>query len=134
MTTSVTRTRKVFIVEDAASLRARLVELIEGVPATRIVGEAATPGDAIEGILRTQPDCVILDLHLRGGSGLEVLRQMRARHCESVIIVLTNRPEPAYRAACLASGAKWFFDKSKEFEKVPEVVAGIVPRSDPDGG
>jgi len=120
---------KVFIAEDAASVRARLVELIEGVQGTRVVGEAVTPQAAVDGILRTQPDCVILDLHLRGGSGLEVLRTVRASRCQTAVIVLTNHPEPAFRAACLEAGAGWFFDKSREFEQVRTVLAGMAPRS-----
>src|SRR5579864_4955087 len=98
MNTPVGSQRRVFVAEDAASVRTRLVELIEGVAATCVVGEAATPEAAIEGILQTRPDCVVLDLHLRGGTGLEVLKQMRARRVESVVIVLTNHPESAYRA------------------------------------
>ena len=125
--------RRVFIVEDAPSVRTRLVELIQDVAGTRVVGEAATPQAAIEGILRTRPDCVILDLHLRGGTGLEVLRQLRAKRSESAVIVLTNHADPTYRSACLASGARWFFDKSKDFDKVQAVVAGIVPFSYSDG-
>jgi len=134
MEAPVARTRRVFIAEDAALLRARLVTLIEAVGETRVVGEAATPAEAVEGILRTRPDCVILDLHLRGGSGLDVLRELRAHKAECVVIVLTNHPERAYRDACLAAGAKWFFDKSREFDRVPAVIAGIVPRVGPDAG
>jgi two-component system response regulator DevR len=121
--------RRVFIAEDAPAVRARLAKLAQEVDGTVLVGEAETAEAAIEGILRTQPDCAILDFHLRGGTGLQVLRQIRAAGCECLVIVLTNYPEAAYRAACMAAGAGWFFDKSSEFGKVQAALAGVTARS-----
>lgn len=126
MESTTARQRTIFIADDAPSIRERLVELVEEVEGTRVVGEAETPEETLEGVLATRPDCLVLDLHLRGGTGFKVLRQMQTLQCEPVVVVLTNHPEPAYRAACLASGAEWFFDKSREFEKVRAVVAGIA--------
>lgn len=80
---------------------------------------------AIEGILRTRPDAVILDIHLIGGSGIEVLRKIRPREPGIVFIVLTNDPEPQYRKVCMQAGANYFLDKSNEFEKVRSVVENL---------
>ena len=115
----------VFIVEDAPNICARLVELVERTGNARVVGQAGTAREAVQGILSTSPRFTLLDYHLRGGTGLEVLRAVRGAGSETVVIVLTNDPDPVYRQACLASGARWFLDKSSEFLKVRDIVAGL---------
>ena len=95
---------------------------VEGVS---IVGEAESPAAAIDGILRTQPDSVVLDMHLTGGTGIEVLRKVCPVAPHIVFIMLTNHPEPQYRKVCLQSGATHFLDKSTEFDKVMDVIAGL---------
>jgi DNA-binding NarL/FixJ family response regulator len=115
----------VFIVEDSESVRRRLARMLADIEGVRVVGEAETPGEALEGILRTRPDSVLLDLHLLGGSGLEVLRRAHPQTPGTVFIVLTNHPDAQYRRACMAAGADYFFDKSSEIAKVREVIAGL---------
>ncbi|HUL91686.1 MAG TPA: response regulator transcription factor [Burkholderiales bacterium] len=115
----------VFIVEDSASIRERLAAMLGDIEGVNVVGQAESPGEALEGILRTRPDSVVLDIHLIGGSGLDVLRQAHLRRPETVFIVLTNYPNPQYRRVCMEAGAAYFFDKSSEIAKVREVIAGL---------
>jgi len=115
----------VFIVEDSESIRQRLVGLIGEIEGVTVVGQADTPGEALEGILRTRPDSVVLDIHLIGGSGLDVLRAARPHIPDTVFIVLTNYPNPQYRRICMDAGAAHFFDKSSEIAKVRDVIAGL---------
>jgi DNA-binding NarL/FixJ family response regulator len=115
----------VFLVEDSASIRSRLSEMLGAVEGVSIVGEAESPAAAIDGILRTQPDSVVLDMHLTGGTGIEVLRKVCPVAPHIVFIMLTNHPEPQYRKVCLQSGATHFLDKSTEFDKVMDVIAGL---------
>jgi len=119
-----TRTN-VYIVEDSASIRARLVELLGEIEGVRIVGEAETPVDAVAGILRLRPGCVILDFQLLGGTGVEVLRKVHPVAPEILFIVLTNHPNPQYRRICVEAGASFFFDKSTEFGKIKDVIAEL---------
>ena len=115
----------VFIVEDSEVIRRRLAGMLGDMEGVTVVGEAETPSEALEGILRTRPDSVVLDLHLVGGSGLEVLRSAHAQAPGTVFIVLTNHPNAQYRRACMEAGAAYFFDKSHDFAKVREVIAGL---------
>ena len=126
------RACRVFVVEDAPAIRCRLVQLIEAAGNARVVGEASTPTEATQGILEARPDCTILDFHLRGGTGLDVLRGIRAGGDKAVVVMLSNETDPAYREACLAAGARWFLNKSAELEKVREIVTGLAPRSASD--
>jgi len=115
----------VFLVEDSAPIRARLSEMLGNLAGVTVVGEAGSPASAIDGILRTQPDSVVLDLHLDGGTGIEVLRKVCPVAPHIVFIMLTNHSDPQYRRICLQNGAAHFLDKSTEFDKVKEVIAGL---------
>jgi DNA-binding NarL/FixJ family response regulator len=116
----------VFLVEDSAPIRARLAEMLGNLAGVTIVGEAESPASAIDGILRTQPDSVVLDLHLTGGTGIEVLRKVCPVAPQIVFIMLTNHSDPQYRTICMKNGAAHFLDKSTEFDKVREVIAGLA--------
>jgi len=115
----------VFIVEDSAPIRARLAEMLGEVNGVAIVGEAETPSTAIDGILRTRPDSVVLDIQLTGGSGIEVLRKICPIAPNIVFIMLTNHADPQYRKICMQAGASYFLDKSDEFNKVRDVIASL---------
>jgi DNA-binding NarL/FixJ family response regulator len=117
----------VFIAEDSSDVRRSLVELVEGVDSARVVGEAETAEDAVRGILSTQPDYVVLDFQLLGGTALDVLRAVHSRAPQIAFMVLTNFANPQYRKACMRAGARAFFDKSSEFTRVREVIAGLKP-------
>ena len=117
---------QVFIVDDSAAIRARLVEMLSRLDAVRVIGEATNARDAIAGILNLRPDSVVLDLNLYGANGLEVLRTVHVRAPEIAFIVLTNHAEAQYRRACSAAGARYFLDKSREFERIPQVLSEIA--------
>ena len=111
---------KVAIVEDSASIRKRLVELVENIGGMDIVGEAATESAAIKLCKETTPDAIILDMQLEVGTGLAVLKAMRYTTLQPkpMIIVLTNFPSPSVERAAMALGADVFLDKSREFHRV----------------
>jgi len=120
------QTATVFIVDDSAPIRERLVQMLEGIDGVGVVGEATSANDAIHGILHTRPSSVLLDLKLLGSSGLEVLRTVHPVDPRIVFVVLTNQSEPQYRRACRAAGAAHFLDKTTEFERVREIVGDIA--------
>lgn len=117
----------VFIVEDSPLIRDRLVEMLCELDGVAVVGDAETPGGAIAGILKTNPDYVVLDYQLKGGTAVDVLRAVQPQSPETVFIVLTNHANPQYRRICMEAGANFFFDKSLEFGKVKDVVAAAAP-------
>ena len=122
-TPAVARNR-VFIVEDSGPIRERLAALLREIEGVTIVGEADSVRGAVEGILRTRPESVVLDIQLPDGSGVEVLREVCPRAPEVVFVVLTNHPNPQYRRICMEAGASHFFDKSTEFGRIKDVFAG----------
>jgi len=116
----------VFIVDDSAAIRTRLTEMLARTAGVIVVGEASSATEAISAILRLQPDSVLLDLNLFGRPGIDVLKTVHEAAPAIAFIVLTNHAEPQYRRACTHAGARYFLDKSREFARVPEVIAEIA--------
>ena len=117
---------KVFVAEDSPLIRDRLVEMLVEVDGVTVVGAVETPEDAIAGIVRTNPDYVVLDYQLKGGTAVDVLRAVHPQLPATVFLVLTNHANPQYRRICVEAGASFFFDKSLEFDKFRDVVAAAT--------
>ncbi len=100
----------------------RLRALIEADGAIRVVGQAQTPREAIAGILACQPDAVVLDIHLREGNGLEVIREVFPQAPQMVFVVVSSDPDPQYRRAFAQAGASVVLDKSSEFNRICEEI------------
>ncbi|MFA6468570.1 MAG: response regulator transcription factor [Bacteroidota bacterium] len=113
---------KVFIVDDSEIVRDRLTSMLSEVTLIDIIGYADNPLAATESIVRTKPDVIILDIFLTGGSGIHVLKNIRAKQITSKVIMLTNYAQDEYRKKCFEEGADFFFDKSIEFDKVVDVI------------
>ena len=113
---------RVYLVEDSAPIRERLEEMIAEAGATT-VGHASGAAAAIQGILELQPELVILDVQLADGSGFDVLRAIRDRAPEIDVYLFSNFAAYPYRQLAERLGARGFFDKSKEFERVREIIA-----------
>jgi DNA-binding NarL/FixJ family response regulator len=120
---------KVFIADDSRVVVERLADLLREVRGVQLVGRANDAREAILAIGKTNPDAVILDLQMPGGSGLEVLRSIRRSHPSVWVLICTNYPYPQYRQECVAAGADYFLDKSAEFEKIPEILRDLTRRS-----
>jgi DNA-binding NarL/FixJ family response regulator len=117
---------KVFIADDSPIVRERLGSLVGEVKGVEVIGQAGDVAEALAGIRRLRPDVVILDIQMPGGSGIEVLRQVKGEYQNCIVIMLTNYPYPQYRKRCMEAGADFFFDKSSEFEEAVRVLARLV--------
>lgn len=119
---------KVFIVDDSRVVVERLAGLLEDVPGARLAGQAGDVPTAVVGIQEVRPDALILDLHISGGSGLDVLRAVRGARPDLFVLICTNYPYPEYREECLSAGANLFLDKSADFEKIPSILRELVQK------
>jgi len=113
---------RVYVVEDSLLIRERLDALITVAGAT-VAGHASTADAAIASILTERPELVILDIQLAAGSGFDVLRAIRREAPEIDVYLLSNFSAYPYRQLAERLGAKEFFDKSREFGLMRDVVA-----------
>ncbi len=112
---------KVFIADDSLVVREHLVTMLDELTGIEIVGQAENVAEAISAIRILEPDAVILDIRMPGGSGIDVLQNIKQDDSAVLVIVLTNYPYPVYRQKCLQAGADFFLDKSTEFDQIPEL-------------
>jgi DNA-binding NarL/FixJ family response regulator len=115
--------KKVLIVDDSALVRERLGALLADSAGIRVVGEAADAEGALNAVERLTPDAVVLDIRMPGANGIAVLEQIKKDHPDILVIMLTNYDFDHYRRQCLASGADYFFNKAREFERVVEALS-----------
>jgi DNA-binding NarL/FixJ family response regulator len=115
---------KVFVVEDSAVVRERLLEMIREIEDVEVVGEAETYDAAVSGILDTRPDVAVLDIKLADdrGSGIDVLTEVRKGLPAIRAIVLSNYATPQHMKASADAGAEFFLDKSADFERITEIL------------
>jgi len=115
---------EIFLVEDSPPIRVRLAEMLTAIPGTSLVGVAERADTAIRDILAKRPDVVVLDLSLGGGtSGFEVLRGVCREAPEIDFYMLSNFAAEPYRSLAERLGAREFFDKTSEFERVRQLIA-----------
>ena len=101
----------------------RLIELLGALPNARVVGHAAGAEEAIRGILSSRPDVVVMDLKLAQGTGFDVLIEVHSQAPGITFYMLSNFASEPYRRQAERLGARGFFDKTTDFERVRDVVA-----------
>ena len=95
---------KILIVDDHTVVRDGVKRLVETLDVTEI-GEAETPSEALDAFRRLKPDVTILDINLKNGSGLEVLRRLKADTPSAKIVVFSMYSDIAYAASARREGA-----------------------------
>ena len=113
---------KLLIVDDSEPIRASLRGLLRCIAGISRIDEATTLAEAVQSVLRDASDLMILDLHLPDGLATQVISRLKQLAPNMGIAVLTLHAEQGYRQKCLALGADWFFDKTRECEDLLAVV------------
>ncbi len=116
---------RVLLVEDSKVLTERLTEAIRQIPAVELVGTVDTETAAIAAVKRETVDVIILDLHLKQGTGFGVMRALAGGTTKPRIVVLTNYDLPEYKNAATALGATHFLDKARDYGRLAEVLQEI---------
>jgi len=111
---------KAFIVEDSPVIRENLIAALEELAPVQVVGTADDEPSAVNWLSSHQQLCdvVIIDIFLRSGSGLGVLRSASSLQRPLKLIVLSNYATPDMRRKCLELGASRVFDKSNEIDSL----------------
>ena len=125
---------RIFLVEDSPLLRGRLENMLSQHAAFKVTGLAAAESEAVEKLESIPYDVIVVDVELRPGSGIGVIRQARARNKDVKegghvwIIVLTNYDLPTVRERCMQAGADHFLDKMREIDQLIPILLGIAGR------
>ncbi|PVZ68986.1 two-component system response regulator NarL [Pelagibaculum spongiae] len=113
----------ILLVDDHPLLRQGVNQLIQMEPGLEVIGQSGKGEEAIELALQHEPDLVLLDLNMKGMTGLDTLKEMRRRGIASRIVILTVSDNQADVVSCLKAGADGYLLKDMEPE---ELLANLV--------
>lgn len=117
---------RVVIVDDHPMLRERIALLIEKEPDMTVCGEADNIQDALECIAAQRPDIAIVDITLKGSSGLELIKNLKAQEIQTPVLVLSMHDESLYADRALRSGARGYISKHEDSEAVMTAVRCVL--------
>src|SRR5438105_1971759 len=102
---------RVFLVDDHPLVREWLTNLINQQNDLIVCGEADDPPEALRRVAASRPDVAIVDISLKAGSGLELIKQMKVSHPNIAIVVLSMHAESLYAERALRAGASGYVVK-----------------------
>lgn len=117
---------KVLLVEDHPMFREHLAQLINRDLGMTICGEADNIRDAMTLIRATTPDIAIVDITLRGSSGLELVKDIKAQGVEINVLVLSMHDENLYAERALRAGAKGYITKNEASTEVVRAIRKVM--------
>ena len=115
------------IVEDNATFRQSLKELLTIRFPSMSIEEAVDGKEALSKLDSNLPDLIFIDIKLPGTNGLELTKRIKANHQSIEVIVLTSYDLPEYREAAYRCGASYFFTKgTATSDEITMVVNSIL--------
>jgi DNA-binding NarL/FixJ family response regulator len=117
---------KVLIADDHAVVRRGLREILEETRDVHVAGEAGAAPDTLRLVREQRWDVVVLDIHLPGGSGIDLLRDLRRERPELRVLILTGYPEQQYALRAIRAGAAGFLTKESAPEKLLDAVRKVA--------
>ena len=119
---------RVFVVDDHPIVRQGLALLINREPDLAVCGEAEDAQTALQAVATAKPDILVVDISLNGPDGLDLLKDIRTRHPELPVLVLSMHDESVYAERALRAGAKGYIMKQEATEKVLVALRRILSR------
>jgi DNA-binding NarL/FixJ family response regulator len=117
---------KVFVAEDEALVRGGLCALLELEPDMELAGEAADGAAAVEGVLRSHPDVVLMDVQMPVLDGIEATRRILGAGSRARIVMVTTFDQDEYVYKALRAGASGFLLKALAPERLAAAVRTIA--------
>jgi DNA-binding NarL/FixJ family response regulator len=117
---------RVVLADDHAMMREGVRQVLSAAPGFQIVGEAASGREAVEVAARAQPDVVVLDISMPEGTGLEVLKDLKARAPAARVLVLSVHDDTEYVLESVRAGAAGYLRKDTTPESLREAVRAIA--------
>ena len=113
---------RIGIVDDHSIVRSGLRQFFEDESDLQVVGEAASGGEAIDLVRKTEMDVLLMDLSMPGQTGIDALAMIRAKAPDVAILILSGYPEEHYALNLIRQGASGYLSKQCE---PSEIVAAI---------
>lgn len=131
-TTHFTRTaekparKRILLVDDHPMMRMGLVQLLGKQAGVEICGEAGSPAEAMALIPKAKPDLILVDISMKGASGLEFIKDVHALHGHVPMLVVSMHDENIYAERALRAGACGYIMKEESAEFLLAAVQRVL--------
>lgn len=117
---------RVFIVDDHPVVRHGLRSLLHGHPDIEVLGEAENGVEVLPYLASNEVDVMLLDIKMKGQSGVEIARRVRASYPQVKVIILTTYDDESYLHEALEAGVHGFLLKSVSHESLPDSIRAVA--------
>ena len=128
---------RIFIVEDHPLMRRGICSLIEEEPDLQVCGDADNAGAALDGVMKTKPDLLLVDISLNGNDGIDFIKNVRTFQTDLPVLVLSMHDETTYAQRALRAGAQGYIMKKDAADRVIQairkVLSGVIYLSEKAG-
>ena len=118
--------KAILIIDDSVLITERLLGMLQVFKPDAVIKSAGTSSEAINILQQMPVNVILLDINLRGESGIELLKIIKENYPAIKVIMCTNRGSSYYKTLCKKIGADSFIDKSKEFDQLPSIVSSLL--------
>ena len=117
---------RILIVDDHPMVRERLAEVIKSEPDLLICGEAETRLQALQLVVQTHPDLVLLDLNLKDSQGTEVIKDIVAQKPRLRVLVISMHDESLFAERAIRAGACGYITKQEATKNVLVAIRKVL--------
>jgi DNA-binding NarL/FixJ family response regulator len=116
---------RIFVVDDHPMVQAWLTTYLRAQSDLEVCGHSGELKGSLDAIRATRPDIVIVDLFLKGGSGFDLIKELRTYLPKVDVIVLSMHEEIGFAERALRAGAKGYVTKRESTEKIVEAIREV---------
>ena len=120
------RKHQVFLVDDHPIMREGCAQLINHEPDLHVCGCAATAPKALDAIESLKPDLAIVDVSLNGMNGIELIKNIRSRRADQLILTLSMHDESVHGERALRAGARGYVMKNEPTEEIMNAIREVL--------
>lgn len=117
---------QILIVDDHPMVRRGLSDMLSREPGLKVCAEASHAGEALEKASAARPDLIIIDLSLQEGSGLELIKQIRAQSSDVKMLVVSMHDEKLFAERALHAGAQGYINKGASPEEFIQAIRSVL--------
>lgn len=118
--------QRIFIVDDHTLVREWLANLLRQEPDFEVCGQADTAAVALAGMQEQAPSVAIVDLSLKGGSGLDLIKDLHRLCPGTQIVVLSMHEEIYYVERAMRAGARGYVTKRDSTHRIVEAIRAVL--------
>src|SRR6516225_11746597 len=117
---------RILIVDDHPAVRYSLASWIGKQPDLEVCGEAAEMSEALRLVADTQPDLAVVDISLKTGSGIDLIKRIKDRNDSVRMLVWSMHSESLYGERALRAGALGYINKDQATDKIIEAIRRVL--------